>query len=126
MVERTSHLRVAMTSDCIFCRIISGAIPASFVYQDEHVVAFPDVHPQAPTHVLIVPRQHVASLSELADAELAGRLLLAVGEVARRGGVAERGFRTIINTGAEGGQTVPHLHLHLLAGSKFAEGSLSE
>lgn len=124
MVERTTHLRVAMASDCIFCQIASGAIPASFVYEDEQVVAFPDVHPQAPTHVLVVPRQHVGSLAELDDADLAGRLLLAVGEVARRGGVADRGFRTIINTGVEGGQTVPHLHLHLLAGRKFAEGSL--
>ncbi len=126
MVERTSHLRVAMASDCIFCRIASGAIPASLVYQDEHVVAFPDVHPQAPTHVLVVPRKHIGSLAELDDADLAGKLLLAVAEVARRGGVAERGFRTIINTGAEGGQTVPHLHFHLLAGRKFAEGSLGE
>lgn len=124
MVERPSHLRVAMPPDCIFCRIASGALPASFVYQNDHVVAFPDLHPQAPTHVLVVPRQHVASLTELNDTNLAGELLLAVGEVARRGGVADRGFRTIINTGEEGGQTVPHLHLHLLAGRKLAEGSL--
>ena len=113
-----------MPPDCIFCRIASGAIPTSLVYQNDHVVAFPDLHPQAPTHVLVVPRQHVASLTELNDTNLAGELLLAVGEVARRGGVADRGFRTIINTGEEGGQTVPHLHLHLLAGRKLAEGSL--
>ena len=96
----------------------------SSVYQNEHVVAFPDLHPQAPTHVLIVPRQHVGSLTDLDDASLAGELLLAVGEVARRGGFADGGFRTIINTGEEGGQTVPHLHLHLLAGRKFAEAAL--
>lgn len=123
-MERTFNIRLTMPSDCIFCRITAGELHAKFVYEDEHVVAFPDLHPQAPTHLLIVPRQHVGSLAELDDASLAGKLLLAVGEVARRGGMADRGFRTIINTGAEGGQTVPHLHLHLLAGRKFAENSL--
>ena len=111
-------------TNCIFCRIAAGEIPAKLVYEDEQVVAFPDMHPQAPVHVLIVPRAHVNSLAELQDGELAGRLLLAVGEVARREGVAERGFRTVVNTGPEGGQTVPHLHLHLLAGRTFVEGGL--
>jgi histidine triad (HIT) family protein len=113
-----------MAANCIFCRIAAGELPTSFVYEDEDVVAFPDIHPQAPTHVLVMPRRHVESLAELDDPELAGRLLLAAREVARRSGVAERGFRTIINTGAEGGQTVPHLHLHVLAGTRFVEGSL--
>ena len=111
-------------TNCIFCRIAAGEIPANLVYEDEQVVAFPDIHPQAPTHVLVVPRRHIGSLAELQDGDQAGRLLLAVGEVARRQGVAERGFRTVINTGPEGGQAVPHLHLHLLAGRTFAEGGL--
>ena len=113
-------------TNCIFCRVVAGEIPANLVYEDKQVVAFPDIHPQAPVHVLIVPRAHVKSLAELQDGDLAGRLLLAVGEVARREGVAERGFRTVINTGPESGQTVPHLHLHLLAGRIFAEGGLGD
>ena len=113
-----------MNTDCIFCRIAAGEIPAKLIYEDEDVVAFPDIHPQAPTHVLVLPRRHVASLVELDDVDLAGKLLGALRETARRLGVAERGFRTVINTGEEGGQTIPHLHLHLLAGRGFAEGSL--
>jgi histidine triad (HIT) family protein len=106
-------------SDCIFCRIAAGEIPSNLVYQDEHVVAFPDIHPAAPTHVLVVPRRHVESVAHLDDPELAGRLLMAVRAVAEQAGVAERGYRVVANIGAEGGQTVPHLHFHVMGGRQL-------
>ena len=101
--------------DCTFCKIVAGDIPANLFYQDEHVVAFPDIHPQAPTHLLVVPRRHVTSLWELDDRVLAGALLGAAAQVARDADLA-RGWRLIANTGAEGGQEVEHLHLHVLGG----------
>lgn len=109
----------------IFTRIIDGEIPGDIVYEDEHVVAIRDIKPAAPVHVLVIPRKPVASLAELEDAdrELAGRLLLATAEIARREGL-ENGYRVVINTGDHGGQTVPHLHLHLLGGKQFTEGSM--
>lgn len=113
-------------ADCIFCRIAAGELPTDLVYEDEEVVAFRDIQPAAPVHVLVVPREHLASLDELEERHeaLGGRLLRAVAEVARREGVAEGGYRTVVNTGKDGGQTVPHLHLHLLAGKGFTEGSI--
>jgi histidine triad (HIT) family protein len=101
--------------DCIFCGIIRGEVPSRRVYEDDEVVAFADVAPQAPTHVLVVPRRHVRSLAELADQELAGRLLLRAAAVARDLGLTA-GYRVVINTGEQGGQTVEHLHLHVLGG----------
>ena len=101
--------------DCIFCQIVAGAIPSKPVLEDELVLAFPDVRPQAPTHVLVVPKRHVASLWELDDPELAGALLGAAARVAREAGL-ERGFRVIANTRSDGGQEVEHLHLHVLGG----------
>ena len=106
-------------NDCIFCRIAAGEIPSNLVYQDEHVVAFPDIHPAAPTHVLVIPRRHVESVAHLDDPVLAGRLLLAVRAVAERAGVAESGYRVVANIGREGGQTVPHLHFHVLGGRQL-------
>jgi histidine triad (HIT) family protein len=104
--------------DCIFCRIVAGGIPADVVYRDDDVTAFRDIQPQAPVHVLVIPNRHVASTNELADADaaLAGKLLLAAGAVARREGIADSGYRVAINTGRDGNQTVPHLHLHVLGG----------
>lgn len=102
--------------DCIFCKIVGGEISGSVVREDGEFVAFRDIHPQAPTHVLVVPRRHVPSLNELADAELAGRLLLFAREVARAENLAERGYRLVINTNRDGGQTVDHLHVHVLGG----------
>jgi len=101
----------------LFERIIHGEIPASFVYEDDLAVAFRDIHPQAPTHVLVVPRRPITSLSASRgeDAALLGHLLVVVAEVARREGLGG-GYRVVINDGAHGGQTVPHLHLHLLGG----------
>ena len=101
--------------DCIFCKVVAGEIPASLVFEDEHVVAFPDIRPQAPTHVLVVPKQHLPSLWDLDDPILAGALLNACARVAREAGL-ERGWRLIANTRAEGGQEVDHLHLHVLGG----------
>jgi histidine triad (HIT) family protein len=105
---------------CLFCKIIEGKIPSTAVYQDEFEYAFADVHPQAPVHVLIVPREHIASLAD-ADASkraLLGQLLLAAAEIARDKGLA-KGYRIVVNTGEEGGQTVEHLHLHLLGGRQL-------
>jgi histidine triad (HIT) family protein len=106
-----------MTS-CIFCRIASGEIPANVVHADEHVVAFRDLNPQAPTHVLVVPRRHVSTLNEVgeADAELIGRMYQAAKAVAAGDGIAESGYRTVFNCNADAGQTVFHLHLHVLGG----------
>lgn len=108
--------------DCLFCKIVAGDIPATFVHQDDTVVAFRDLHPQAPTHVLIVPRQHLVSVAEMtgAEANLAGHLLMVAGHIARAEGVAESGFRVVSNSGREGGQSVFHLHVHLLGGRKLS------
>jgi histidine triad (HIT) family protein len=100
----------------LFCRIIRKEIPATIVFENEHAVAFRDINPQAPTHVVIVPRDHIASLNEARDAATIGHLSLLAAEIARVAGLAERGYRTVINTNADAGQTVFHVHLHLLGG----------
>lgn len=109
-----------MSDTCLFCRIIRGEIPAKLVAQDDACVAFRDINPQAPTHVLIVPREHVATLDEATDARLVGRVVLMAAEVARQEGVAERGYRVVLNTNAAAGQTVFHLHAHVLGGRALA------
>ena len=100
---------------CVFCRLVAGELPATRVHEDELVLAFRDLHPQAPTHVLVVPKVHVSSLHELEDPRLAGALLVAAAAVARAEQL-ESGWRLIANTRAHGGQEVPHLHLHVLGG----------
>ena len=104
--------------NCLFCRIASGEAPARVLFADDDVVAFHDLHPQAPVHVLVVPRRHVASLAHGStdDAALLGRLCLAAAEAARRTGIAESGFRVVVNNGAGVGQSVFHVHLHVLGG----------
>lgn len=104
--------------NCIFCRIIAGEIPAKIVLDEPELLAFRDVNPVAPTHVLVVPRRHIVSLADITDAEvdLIGRMFVAALKVAKLDGVTERGFRTVFNSGRDGGQTVFHLHLHVLAG----------
>ena len=109
-----------MADGCLFCRIVRGEIPAKLVAEDEHCIAFRDINPQAPTHVLVVPREHVASLDEAKDPALVGRLALMAAEIARREGIAARGYRTVFNTNADAGQAVFHLHLHLLGGRHLA------
>lgn len=105
---------------CLFCKIIDGKIPSTPVFQDDLGYAFADVHPQAPVHVLIVPREHISSLSETDERKnaLLGHLLLAAAEIARSKGLG-KGYRIVVNTGEEGGQTVDHLHLHLLGGRQL-------
>lgn len=105
-------------SDCIFCRIAAGEIPAKKLYEDDTVVAFHDIHPKAPVHFLLIPKRHLASLAEAneADAPLLGHLLALAPRLAREQGATD-GFRTIINTGRVGGQEVYHLHLHVIGGS---------
>ncbi len=104
--------------NCIFCKIAAGEIPADIVYQDESVVAFRDLNPQAPTHILVVPRKHVATLNDLEmdDECLVGRMYGAVREIAVGEGLADPGYRTVINCNEAGGQAVFHVHLHLLGG----------
>lgn len=106
-------------TDCIFCKIINKEIPSNFVYENEDVIAIKDLHPQAETHVLVIPKIHVASLAELEDEKLMGKLLQGVKATAKVLGLSD--FRTIINTGAGAGQTVFHLHLHILSGKKLTE-----
>jgi len=108
-------------SDCIFCKIASGEIPSSRVYEDDVCIAFKDLSPQAPTHILVIPREHVDSLDKANDSNrpMLGHLLLASAEIARERGFSDAGYRVVINTNADGGQTVFHLHLHLLAGRPF-------
>jgi histidine triad (HIT) family protein len=106
---------------CLFCKIIEGAIPSKAVYQDEHCYAFSDINPQAPVHLLIVPRRHLDSLAQAtaADTALLGHLQWVAGELARQKGLA-KGYRVVVNTGADGGQSVEHLHVHLLGGRPLA------
>ncbi len=105
-------------SDCLFCKMASGEIEPDIVYQDDDVVAFRDVNPQAPTHVLVIPRRHISTINDLqpADAELVGKLFLAAQKVAEQDGIAGPGYRTVMNCNAEAGQTVFHVHLHVLGG----------
>ncbi len=108
-------------SDCLFCRIVAGEIPADLVAEADEWVAFRDIHPQAPTHVLVVPRRHIATLDDLepSDASLVGTLVAAATEIARAEGLVEGGYRVAANCGAGAGQSVFHIHLHLLGGRPF-------
>ena len=108
-----------MSDDCLFCRIVRKEIPARLVADNECCVAFHDVNPQAPFHVLVIPRQHVASLDEATDALLLGQLVTTAAQVAREQGVAGSGYRTVVNTGADAGQTVHHIHVHVLGGRRL-------
>ena len=107
--------------ECIFCRIADGVLPTEFVYEDDLCVAFNDLGPQAPTHILVIPREHFDSVGATGpgDEALLGHLLSMASEIARRRGFAADGYRIVINTNADGGQTVFHLHVHLLAGRSF-------
>lgn len=107
--------------NCLFCRIVAGEVPARFVHRDDVIVAFHDVNPQAPTHILVVPVQHIVSAAELTerDAPMLGRLFDVAARLAREAGIVETGYRMVANTGRDGGQTVDHVHVHLLGGRAF-------
>ena len=105
-----------MSDSCLFCRIVRREIPAKVVHEDEQTLAFRDIDPKAPTHVLVIPKTHVASLNEATDPEMLGRLLLAARTIAEAEGLLTDGYRAVVNTGANAGQTVSHIHLHLLGG----------
>ncbi|MBF0341148.1 MAG: histidine triad nucleotide-binding protein [Magnetococcales bacterium] len=109
-----------MSADCIFCLIAAGSIPCDKVYEDDTVLAFQDLHPQTPTHTLVIPKRHIPCLDDLNenDRNEAGHLLERVAHVARTLGLAEKGYRTVINTREHGGQEVDHLHIHILGGRR--------
>ncbi len=108
-----------MADQCLFCRIVRREIPATLVAETADCVAFRDINPQAPVHVVVIPRKHVASLNEADDPQLVGRLAVVAAEIAGREGIASSGYRTVINTNADAGQTVFHIHLHLLGGRRL-------
>ncbi len=105
-------------TDCLFCKMVNGEIKPDVVYEDDTVLAFRDVNPQAPTHVLVIPKQHVSTINDLDEdsAHLPGRMMLAAKQVAHEAGIAERGYRTVMNCNPEAGQSVYHIHLHVLGG----------
>ncbi len=104
-------------TDCLFCKIIHGDIPGDIIYENDHVLAFNDINPQAPSHVLIIPKQHISTINDIAPAQtaLVGELYLAAAQIARERGFAEQGYRVVMNCNEGAGQTVFHIHLHLLA-----------
>lgn len=107
--------------DCLFCKIVAGDIPADILYQDSDITAFRDINPAAPTHVLVIPNKHIAAINEAdeEDQALIGKLLLVANQIAEQEGLSTDGFRYVINTGSDGGQTVFHLHLHILGGRQL-------
>ena len=109
--------------DCVFCQIVAGKVPGAILYQDEEVIAFRDIHPMAPVHLIIIPKRHIPSLAHLSEAEspLIGRMINIANQLAKREGISESGYRLVMNCGREGGQLVPHLHLHLLGGRKLSD-----
>ncbi len=109
-----------MPNDCVFCKIVRGEIPAGIVAENDSAIAFRDLDPQAPVHVLVVPKEHVDSLTDAYDPLILGNVMRLSAEVARLEGILEAGYRTVINTGREGGQSVDHLHVHVLGGRRMA------
>jgi len=107
--------------DCLFCKIVNREIPADIVFENDHVLAFNDINPQAPTHVLIIPKQHISTINDIQpeQAEVVGNLYLAAKEIAKQKGFAEEGYRVVMNCNEAAGQTVFHIHLHLLAQRSF-------
>jgi histidine triad (HIT) family protein len=107
--------------DCLFCKIVKREIPADIVYEDEQVLAFNDINPQAPTHILVIPKQHIATLNDIEEQDqgLVGRLPLVAARLASERGHADAGYRVVMNCNDQGGQTVYHIHMHLMAGRRF-------
>ena len=109
--------------DCIFCQIVAGKVPSEILHQDEEVIAFRDIHPQAPIHLVIIPKRHIPSLTHLSveDLPLMGRMVNIANQLAKREGIADGGYRLVINCGEQGGQLVPHLHMHLIGGRRLSD-----
>lgn len=109
-------------SNCLFCKIIAGEIPSKQVYQDDHVVAFHDINPQAPSHIVVIPKLHIDDIraAREQDGEMLGRLMLAAARIAEGAGLAQSGFRVVVNAGPDAGQSVDHLHVHVLGGRRMA------
>ena len=107
--------------DCVFCNIVSGKIPSNLIYQDQELVAFPDIHPQAPTHIIIIPKNHIQSLNQIADNQMhmVTNMIIVAKQLAKDSGIYQSGYRLLINTGKEGGQVVQHLHMHLIGGKQL-------
>ena len=107
-----------MNQDCIFCKIANKEIPSNFIYEDEHIVAFPDIKPAAPVHILVVPKRHIANILEANkdDIPLLGHVMITIPEIAKKAGLDKDGFRIVVNTKDNGGQTVYHIHWHILGG----------
>ena len=108
---------------CIFCQIVSGKVPSEILYQDEEVIAFRDINPQSPIHLLIIPKRHIPSLTHLSEAQapLMGHMVNIANQLAKSEGIFDSGYRLVVNCGKEGGQLVPHLHMHLLGGRKLSD-----
>jgi len=108
-------------NDCLFCKIINKEIPSTIVYEDEEILAFRDIHPVTPVHILVIPKKHITSLAELEkeDEAVIGRIYTVINEIAKKEGILDKGFRVIVNCGEDGGQEVKHLHFHLLGGKKL-------
>ncbi len=108
-----------MMNDCLFCKFVDGEIKPDVVYEDDQVLAFRDINPQAPVHILIIPKKHIATLNDLDDQSLAGSLLLTASHIAAQEGISDEGYRTVFNCNQQGGQEVYHIHLHLLGGRQM-------
>ena len=106
-------------SDCIFCSIIKGDIPTNKIYEDDKVIAFNDISPQSPVHILIIPKEHIPSIMDVDDNEIIGHIFSVINKIAKDSGIDKKGYRIVNNCGEEGGQTVPHLHFHLLGGRQM-------
>jgi histidine triad (HIT) family protein len=121
--EQRGNIEEGKMDDCVFCKIVAGEIPTDVLYQDEGLIAFRDINPLAPTHLLIIPKKHIPSLAELSDAEmpLIGHMAKVANQLAREEGIFESGYRIAISCGKQGGQEVPHLHMHLLGGRQLSD-----
>ncbi|WP_411727719.1 histidine triad nucleotide-binding protein [Methyloglobulus sp.] len=106
-------------TDCLFCKMVAGDIKPDVVFENDHILAFRDINPQAPVHILVIPKSHISTLNDLDDAQLGGQILQAAVELAKQEGLAEDGYRTVFNCNSNGGQAVYHLHLHLLGGRQL-------
>ncbi|MQY81060.1 MAG: HIT domain-containing protein [Dehalococcoidia bacterium] len=109
--------------ECVFCRIVAGELPSDTLYQDEQIMAFRDINPLAPIHVLIIPKRHINSLADLSDdeAQIIGHMAEVANRLARQEGIARKGYRLVVSSGEDGGQVVPHLHMHLLGGRRLSD-----